>query len=61
MKTKKPGRNRAFMMDGLVSTGNFHFHHNIKNNLADNKKFWQLFYSHFFAACGKGKQFFKPF
>ncbi len=29
--------------------------HNIKNNFTDTEKYLQLFYSHFFPACGKGR------
>ncbi len=54
MKTKKPGRHRAFMMDGLVSTRKFLSRHNIKNNFSDIKNFSKLFYSHFEFTCGKG-------
>lgn len=58
MKMKKPGRDRAFMMDGLVSTGKFLSHHNIKNKFSDYKNFSKLFYSHFQHACGKAMTFF---
>lgn len=54
MKNKKPGRHRAFMMDGLVSTRKFLSLHNIKNNFSDIKNFSKKFYSHFKFACGKG-------
>ena len=54
MKIKKPGRHRAFMMDGLVSTRKFLSLHNIKNNFSDIKNFSKKFYSHFEFACGKG-------
>lgn len=54
MKTKKPGRHRAFMMDGLVSTRKFLSLHNIKNNFSDIKNISKKFYSHFKLACGKG-------
>jgi hypothetical protein len=54
MKTKKPGRHRAFMMDGLVSTRKFLSRHNIKNNFSDIKNFSKKFYSHFKFTCGKG-------
>jgi hypothetical protein len=51
---KKPGRNRAFMMDGLVSTRKFLSLHNIKNKFSDNKNISKLFYTHFLIVCGKG-------
>lgn len=53
-KTKKPGRHRAFMMDGLVSTRKFLSLHNIKNNFSDIKNFSKIFYAHFIFICGKG-------
>ena len=53
-KTKKPGRHRAFMMDGLVSTRKFLSRHNIKNNFSDIKNFSKIFYAHFNFICGKG-------
>mgnify|MGYP006980372110 CR=1 FL=1 len=53
-KTKKPGRHRAFIMDGLVSTRKFLSHHNIKNNFSDLKNFSKIFYAHFNFICGKG-------
>jgi hypothetical protein len=53
-KTKKPGRHRAFMMDGLVSIRKFLSRHNIKNNFSDIKNFSKIFYAHFNFICGKG-------
>lgn len=53
MQKKKPGRNRAFMMDGLVSIRKFLSLHNIKNKFSDYKNFSKLFYSHFLIVCGK--------
>jgi hypothetical protein len=42
------------MMDGLVSTGKFLSHHNIKNNFFYYKNKSKIFYSHFENVCGKG-------
>ncbi len=56
VKKKKPGKNRAFIMDGLVSTGKRISLHNIKNNFFHKEKFFNKFYSHFKLTCGKGKR-----
>ena len=60
MQKKKPGRNRAFMMDGLVSIRKFLSQHNIKNKFSDYKNFSKLFYSHFLIVCGKWQRVFNP-
>jgi hypothetical protein len=46
-KKTKPGRIRVLIMDELVSTGNFHSLHNIKNYFIDKEKYSNIFYTQF--------------